>query len=191
MNGDTDPEARALLHGLRLRGMMSAVEERAAVTLVAGGLAVRKGSFLALTSRGRETADARARLAEGSDEETAARRAYESFVPLNCELLQVTTDWQVRPGNVPNDHDDQAYDWCVIDRLKALDERAAPIVRRLARAVERFGGYRDRLRAALARVEDDEPDWFASPRCDSYHTVWMQLHEDLLLALGLERAEET
>jgi hypothetical protein len=174
-----------------LRGMMSALEEHVADTLVAGGMAVRKGSFLALTSLGREAADARARLAEGSDEEAVARRAYESFVPLNRELLQVTTDWQVRPGNVPNDHHDKAYDWCVIDRLKALDERAVPIVRRLARAVERFGGYRDRLRDALTRVEADEPDWFASPRCDSYHTVWMQLHEDLLLALGLPRAEET
>ena len=26
---------------------------------------------------------------------------------------------------------------------------------------------------------------------DSYHTVWFELHEDLLATLGLERAAET
>ena len=31
---------------------------------------------------------------------------------------------------------------------------------------------------------------FASPACDSYHTVWMQFHEDLLLATGRSRADE-
>jgi hypothetical protein len=43
------------------------------------------------------------------------------------------------------------------------------------------------LRAALDRADAGEREWVTSPRCDSYHTVWMQLHEDVLLALGLER----
>jgi hypothetical protein len=60
----------------------------------------------------------------------------------------------------------------------------------MATTLDRFGPHRDRLRAALKRVEDSEPDWFTSPRIDSYHTVWMQLHEDLLLALGIERSSE-
>jgi len=39
-------------------------------------------------------------------------------------------------------------------------------------------------------VEADEHDWLLSPRIDSYHTVWMQLHEDLLSAVGVNRADE-
>ena len=65
------------------------------------------------------------------------------------------------------------------------------MVRSLGRRVSRFAQYRDRLRGARRRVQDHEHDWLLSPRIDSYHTVWMQLHEDLLLGLGLDRAEES
>ena len=131
-----------------------------------------------------------ARLPEGEEDEQVARRAYERFLPLNRELLRICNDWQVRPGGVPNDHRDARYDWAVVDRLHALDERVAPIVSRLGRSVERFAEYRPRLRVALARVDEGEIEWLTSPRIDSYHTVWMQMHEDLLLAIGGDRADE-
>ena len=115
---------------------------------------------------------------------------YEAFRPLNREVLQVCTDWQVRPGGAPNDHRDAAYDWSVIDRLEALDERAGPLLRRLAGVEARFGPYRDRLRAARRRLSEGEQEWLTSPRVDSYHTVWMELHEELLSALGLPRNTE-
>ena len=91
---------------------------------------------------------------------------------------------------MPNDHTDLRYDWSVVDRLKALDERAGAVVRRLARAVPRFARYRPRLRDALRQVEGGGHEWFTSPRIDSYHTVWMQMHEDLLTTLGLRREDE-
>lgn len=134
----------------------------------------------------------RTRLEPGSQAEEKCARAYEAFRTMNREVLQVCTDWQVRPGGALNDHTDAAYDWSVIDRLEAIDDRVGPLVRRLAGADVRFGGYRERLRAARRLVVDGERDWLTSPRVDSYHTVWMELHEDLLAALGLERqAEET
>jgi pyruvate,orthophosphate dikinase len=40
------------------------------------------------------------------------------------------------------------------------------------------------------RVEAGERDWFTKPLIDSYHTVWFELHEDLLSTLGKERASE-
>ena len=119
----------------------------------------------------------------------AAEQTYVGFLPLNRELLRLCHDWQVR-GGVANTHDDPIYDFTVIDRLVGLDERVGPIVRRLARAVPRFAPYRHALRDARRRVEAGESDWFASPRCDSYHTVWMRLHEDLLCATGVERSSE-
>ncbi|HUF85501.1 MAG TPA: hypothetical protein VMQ81_13025 [Acidimicrobiia bacterium] len=183
-------DEHALLHELRLRGVIPGAETSACDALCTADLAARKGTFLVLTSAGREVHGRWARLAPGSEKESAARRAYDQFLGLNVEFLQVSTDWQVRPGNVPNDHRDTRYDWGVLDRLAAVDERTGPIVRRLGQEVARFAGYRARLRDALRRVRDGEHDWFLSPKCDSYHTVWMQLHEDLLLALGLARADE-
>jgi len=132
----------------------------------------------------------RTRLAPESREEAECGRVYEAFRPLNREVLQLCTDWQVRPGGAPNDHGDAAYDWSVIDRLEALDERAGPLLRRLAGVEPRFAPYRERLRDARRRVLDGEPEWLTSPRVDSYHTVWMELHEELLAALGLERDKE-
>ena len=29
-----------------------------------------------------------------------------------------------------------------------------------------------------------DPDWFTRPTVDSYHTVWFELHENLLATLG-------
>jgi len=183
-------DAWVLLHELRLRGLMPEFDDGLADTLCSGGLAQRKGAFLALTPEGRAAHATWARLEPGTEGEVAAQRAYAQFLPLNRALLQVSTDWQVRPGNVPNDHRDAPYDWEVIDRFVALDERAGPVVRRLGTAVDRFGGYRPRLREAVRKVQDGQHEWLLSPRCDSYHTVWMQMHEDLLLALGLDRATE-
>ena len=33
-------------------------------------------------------------------------------------------------------------------------------------------------------------EWFTRPMIDSYHTVWFELHENLLATLGIERARE-
>jgi hypothetical protein len=183
------------LHGLRLRGVL-VVDEPGAAELVelaevleAAGFAARRGGKLVPTPAGRAAHGAWARLEPGSDEAGAAEEAYATFVPFNRELLRLCHDWQVRAGS-GNTHDDPTYDWAVIDRLRDLDERVGPVVRRLGRAVARFEPYRPGLRDARRRVEAGESEWFASPRCDSYHTVWMRLHEDLLCATGAERDAE-
>lgn len=179
----------ALLHELRLRGAIEVSDSAPAESLLAAGYAVRKREALALTPAGRMAHAAWARLAEGSEAEEHTRRAYDAFLPHNAEMLQVCHDWQVGPSG-PNDHRDAARDWAVIERLVGLDERHGPVIRRLGARVPRFAGYRQRLRGAVRRVQDGEHKWFVSPRCDSFHTVWMQLHEDLLLALGLDRDVE-
>ena len=127
------------------------------------------------------------------DDELAARRAYERFLPLNRELLRICSDWQVRPGGVPNDHRDARYDWVVLDRLqRARRARSAPIVSRLGRTVDAIRAATGRgCACARERVEGGDPEWLTSPRLDSYHTVWMQMHEDLLLAIGGDRASRT
>ena len=48
----------------------------------------------------------------------------------------------------------------------------------------------DDLRSALERLVDGDTDWFTKPTIPSYHTVWFELHEDLLVTLGIERSSE-
>ena len=182
-------ESLGLLHELRLRGFMPAKGGPAQDELVDGGLAMIRGTNLAMTPAGREAHAALARLAEGSEEEALAKGTYERFLALNVEFLRICTDWQLKPGNEPNDHSDVAYDFKVLERLDRLDDRAGQLLEGLGKKVPRFGGYRIRLTDALDRISDDRA-WLASPRCDSYHTVWMQLHEDLLTAVGVNRADE-
>ena len=50
----------------------------------------------------------RTRLEPGTREEAECAGVYESFEPLNREVLQLCTDWQMRPGGALNDHDDDA-----------------------------------------------------------------------------------
>ncbi len=176
-----------LVHELRLRGLMQ-VDGETVERLVAVEVVVQRGTMVALSPAGRAVHADWARYDDGTDARQAAQHLHDDFETLNAELLAVCSAWQVRPGGVPNDHRDAAYDWDVIGRLERLHERAAPRVRRVARVATRFADYDRRLRHALRKIVDDgETDWFTSPRIDSYHTVWNQMHEDLLLALGIPR----
>ena len=182
-------DAWTLLHDLRLRGFRPASGAPAEEELMAAGLIMVRGANVALAPAGREAHAAWARLTPGSEEEGVARNAYERFLVFNVEFLRICTDWQLKPGNQPNDHTDAAYDFKILERLDRLDERAGTLVEALGKTVPRFAGYRQRLTDALDKISDDRA-WLASPRCDSYHTVWMQLHEDLLSAVGVNRADE-
>jgi hypothetical protein len=186
---DVSDKARELLHELRLRGFVPARDSAHEAELVEAGLAMTRGQNLALTPDGRQAHARCARLAPGSPEDTVAQEAYQAFLPLNTQLLRICTDWQLRPDGSLNDHSDSAYDFKVLERLDRLDERIAILVNRLAEAVPRFSAYPGRLTAALDKIADDR-QWLASPRCDSYHTVWMQMHEDLLTAVGASREDE-
>ena len=124
---------------------------------------------------------------------TAVEAAYHRFRPINAELLAVFTAWQLRDTGgaaVANDHADADYDGAVVRRLVDLDARARPVLADLAAVLARFGAYRPRLDHALRRVVAGEGDWFTRPLIDSYHTVWFELHQDLLDTLGIERGNE-
>lgn len=119
--------------------------------------------------------------------------AYRSFLPLNREFLELCTDWQLRPdgdAQTLNDHLDADYDGSVIARLDDLHGRLADVAAQLASALPRFASYVPRFTAALAQVHAGELNWFTKPLIDSYHTVWFELHEDVLATLGVERSRE-
>lgn len=130
-------------------------------------------------------------------EEAGARacvtEAYRGFLRVNPELLATCTAWQLRTtpaGQVVNDHTDHAYDAEVVTRLCSLHDAAQPVLGELASTLERFARYPRRLHHAVRRVRDGAVEWFTKPLLDSYHTVWFELHEDLLSTLGLQRGSE-
>jgi hypothetical protein len=131
---------------------------------------------------------------EASGAGAAVDAAYRSFLGLNPELLAVCTAWQLRPeegGPVPNDHSNADYDAEVVERLATVDAGVQPIADELAGRLQRYAGYSPRLSAALTRVRAGEHEWVTRPLIDSYHTVWMELHEDLMATLGIRRGEDS
>jgi hypothetical protein len=186
---DLSERAWERLHELRLRGFVPARGSSDEAELTEAGLVMVRGQNLAFTPAGRQAHSLWARLPAGSPEDAVAQEAYRAFLPFNTQLLRICTDWQLRPDGSPNDHSDSAYDFKVLERLDRLDERIATLVHKLAESVPRFSAYPGRLTAALDKIADDR-QWLASPRCDSYHTVWMQMHEDLLTAVGASREDE-
>ena len=46
------------------------------------------------------------------------------------------------------------------------------------------GVYAERLDAALRRARDGDMSWLTRPMVDSYHTVWFELHEELIGLAG-------
>jgi hypothetical protein len=190
MADDRNDPRFTLLHQLRLRGSVDVGERCAHDSLVADGLVVVDRGRARLTPEGRDRHARWAAAEEGSDAARAADTAYRRFQPANERLLKVCHDWQIVRGGIPNDHSDPAYDDRVVGRLRGVHSSAERILDDLAPAIPRFADYRPRFEQALTNLDAGRRQWFASPACDSYHTVWMQFHEDLLLATGRSRADE-
>jgi hypothetical protein len=115
--------------------------------------------------------------------------AYDRFLVLNPELLDLCSAWHLRTVDgvaASNDHADPAYDARVLDRFADLDRRADPVCAQLSVVLPRFRRYRERLTVALDRARSGEREHLADSTT-SYHAVWFQLHEDLLATLGIPR----
>jgi hypothetical protein len=120
------------------------------------------------------------------------RNAHLAFEKANIDLKTLITDWQtLKIGGklVPNDHSDEAYDEQILDRLAKLHATAGKVLTALAKELPRLRIYLDKLDAALEKAESGQIEWVSDARIESYHTVWFELHEDLLCILGEQRKE--
>jgi pyruvate,orthophosphate dikinase len=162
--------------------------------LVAERIAVVSAGTYRLTDQGRDRyAELVAMEREAIPSETRAM-LLPGFAALDGRMKEIVTAWQMRdPGAggapVMNDHGDPDYDRIVLDRLEALASDADAWLGGLA-AWPRSDGYRARLARALERTLGGDPRYVASPRVDSYHGVWFELHEELIQLAGTSRAEE-
>ena len=209
MGAPSSPDLLSL-HGVRILGMAdtAAVARRYALELPvvdeylldaeASGW-VSRAAFAdlagwSLTDAGRQEDERRLRV---ELDEQAGRadvaEVHTEFVRLNTRFLSAITNWQLRPTPrdpmAANDHTDHRWDDRVLDALVGLGRSLRPLVDRLTRVLARFDGYADRFDVAMSRVEDGQRSWVTGTGIDSCHTVWFQLHEDLLATLGLERGQ--
>jgi|SRR5581483_8387423 len=158
-----------------------------------GDVKEARGNFV-LMPAGRERLDARYReIYKAVRQSDTFTGAYARFERVNADLKKLITDWQtmtVAGQLTPNDHSDADYDNRIIDRLCALHERVEPILDGFAAEVPRLARHKARLDAALDKVSaEGDRDYVSGVRVDSYHTVWFELHEDLLRILDTERDE--
>ncbi|HET6653544.1 MAG TPA: transcriptional regulator [Nocardioides sp.] len=202
------PAGLLVLHGVRLLGMADSAAVARRYSLDRDAVHemlldreafghVQHSAFAdvsgwSLTERGRAEGE---RLLALELEDSGAREVVEQthagFAPLNGRFLEAITDWQIRPTSfdrmATNDHSDWAWDERVLKTLAGLARRLEPLGAELSGALARFAGYSERFSAALARVDRGERRWVDAPRIDSCHTVWFELHEDLISTLGLQR----
>lgn len=175
---------------LVLRGMWRGVPEARYRPLVDAGLAMVKGPMVLPTEYAKNAAAKTLLIPADSEHRERINAVYEAFLPVNRKVREVCTAWQCRPDGSVNDHGDSVYDAGVREMLEDVHEAIQPVLRRLERLIVGSNRYLTGLEEALDRFDDGDAPWLASPLCDSYHTVWMRLHQELLLVLGISRAED-
>jgi hypothetical protein len=187
----------AVLQAVRLKGRVSRDDLAATLggdfvdvvdRLVCEGLLL-DGPTLRLSPEGRGRlegllADERSRV-----DTATVLAAYGEFRSINTEFKALVTDWQLKDGQ-PNTHDDVGYDATVLARLDDVHRRVAPIIAAVAAELPRLSRYSVKLQTALDNIHAGETIWLARPLIDSYHTVWFELHEELILAAGRTRGTD-
>ncbi len=122
-----------------------------------------------------------------------SRAALDAFVVFDGQVKDAVTAWQMRTIDGQeqiNDHSDSAYDASVLARLARLHAEIGAWLDQEMAGLPRLSGYRRRLERAISAVDGGDQRFVASPRVDSYHAVWFELHEELILLTGRNRADE-
>lgn len=188
------------LQAVRLKGRITPADLAATLgeapgTVDAAVKAATEAGFLTEGKTLRLTPEGRTRLSEllaaerRNADQAAIGAAYDRFRSVNADFKALVADWQLKDGE-PNTHEDAEYDAAVLDRLADVHERVRPITAAVADEIPRLAGYSEKLDAALTKVRSGETTWLTRPIIDSYHTVWFELHEELILAVGLTREGE-
>jgi pyruvate, orthophosphate dikinase len=161
--------------------------------LVADGVAELTGGMFRLTGDGRALAEERLAADREAWGAAPAQAALDGFLGLDGRMKLIVTAWQMREVDgqqVLNDHADAEHDAAVLADLAALHADAMGWLTPHVAGLPRLSTYAARLEAATGRVREREHAYIASPRVDSYHGIWFELHEDLIRLAGRTREEE-
>jgi phosphoenolpyruvate-protein kinase (PTS system EI component) len=189
-----------VLHTLRVRGFVTAdgfVEslghhpDEVLSGLVDQGLVrhIEKRQMYGLLPPGKQRhADLLEELADDLARAGLAEH-YPAFLELNDTFKQLCTTWQVRNGE-PNNHSDAGYDRPCIEGLTRLAAESRSVIDGFSAAIPRLARYNTRLAHAAGRVANGETRQFTGVMCESFHDVWMELHEDLIVLQRIDRSDE-
>jgi pyruvate, orthophosphate dikinase len=192
----------ALLQLLRVKGLASVDAVAAALGLAPSdaqqaldrctseGLVKEAAAGVRLTPTGREAWAELAAAERAGIDDAALQLAYGDFCVVNDDLKATISAWQMSDESTPNDHSDEAYDVAVVERLTDVHGRATAVLASVELTVPRLSSYRRRLDAAMQRIAGGDRSFIARPIIDSYHTVWFELHEDLIGLTGRSRSAE-
>jgi len=185
LKGRVRPADLAATLGCEL-GDITAIVER----LSTSGLLVT-GATVQISNSGRAALQELLAEERAGVDPAAMTAAYANFRDVNAEFKSLVTDWQLKggPNGTPNTHDDAEYDAAVLARLDDVHAGVAPIIEKAAGQLPRLTAYATKLAAALDKVRAGDTAWLTRPLIDSYHTVWFELHEELINAVGMTREE--
>ncbi len=192
IKGVAVPESIAVATGLEVGGVMEDLRELGAAGLVRIREGVVAGWALTADGRLRERELVALEL-EATGGRPSIEVQYRDFLVLNAAFRQACTDWQLMgegADRVLNDHADADYDRAVLSALASIGDELRKVLDEIVVTLPRFRPYQERLRTALAHVATGELEYFTGPLIDSVHTVWFELHEDLLTTLNVQRSSE-
>ena len=181
-----------VLQTVRLKGRIGRVEladtlgERSTVVdaAIAAGLLL-DAAMVRLTESGRTRLTELLAAERGAVDPAAADRVYERFLVINADVKPLISRWQLA-----RDAAGPAEAAAVLDELHRLHRDVLPVIDAASALIPRLGGYAERLDAALRRAREGDMTWLTRPMVDSYHTVWFELHEELIGMAGRTRATE-
>lgn len=178
---------------VEVTGQDAETVEAALQTMVDAGHAQETPRGLRLLPEGKEWVDGMLDEERNDIDQSAMNVIYENFCLHNDTFKQLVTDWQIKivdGEQVMNDHEDADYDADIISQLAALDQAVGPVFTDAAELAPRLARYLDRFSKALEKLQGGDGSYLAAPLKDSYHTVWFEMHEELILISGRNRADE-
>lgn len=184
--GKAEPVAEAL-------GLSTDEVQQLLAELLAKQLAEETKVGHRLSAAGRVEAD-KAFAQERADMDSAQfAHLNEDFGPINQAFKELVTRWQMRTvgeRQVRNDHTDEAYDKAVLAGLGPIHHDVCNLIDRLAASLPRIADYHGRLDRALGKIRSGDMRYITAPDRDSYHTIWFELHQDLIGLSGTTRQKE-
>ena len=185
---------RDVLQTVRLKGRVSAADLAGALDadpsdvvdrLVAAG-ALLSAPALRLTPAGRERLAELLAAERASVDRAVAEAVYERFTPVNADFKSALSQWQLgRASGAAN----PAGDADVLASVQDVHQRVTPVIAAAAELLPRLSRYADRLATALRLAAAGDLAWLSRPLVDSYHTVWFELHEELIGLAGRTRED--
>jgi hypothetical protein len=167
------------LHAIALRGSRPELPD--AKTLIDAELVTQTPNGYLLTAAGVARHDQLLAAERDGLDLGALSPIYERFLALNGPMKALSAKAAAVGA------DDR---FALLGEFAELVDRTAAVLRRTAAALPRFDQYSERLADAVARAETGEIEYLVSPRVESVHTVWMEIHEDYLQSLGRDREGE-